>query len=148
MKKLLNILFLLIVFTIDSNAQTDSVFCATITNEAKNISISINLYDQNIIVEGQEMLGEMAGYISADYDFRLWLIVSAEITSEDKAVLTIINDYGSEDLKAQLTFNNSNSTYTLKQLQGSTIKFAKNKKWIKLPKELQFKRVDKLTSLQ
>jgi hypothetical protein len=148
MKKLLNILFLLIVFTIDSNAQTDSVFCATITNETENISISINLYDQNIIVEGQEMLGEMAGYISADYDFRLWLIVSAEITSEDKAVLTIINDYGSEDLKAQLTFNNSNSTYTLKQLQGSTIKFAKNKKWIKLPKELQFKRVDKLTSLQ
>ncbi|MBR1622048.1 MAG: hypothetical protein IJ669_08035 [Prevotella sp.] len=148
MKKLLNILFLLIVFTIDSNAQTDSVFCATITNETENISISINLYNQNIIVEGQEMLGEMAGYISADYDFRLWLIVSAEITSEDKAVLTIINDYGSEDLKAQLTFNNSNSTYTLKQLQGSTIKFAKNKKWIKLPKELQFKRVDKLTSLQ
>lgn len=148
MKKLLNILFLLIVFTIDSNAQTDSVFCATITNETENISISINLYDQNIIVEGQEMLGEMTGYISADYDFRLWLIVSAEITSEDKAVLTIINDYGSEDLKAQLTFNNSNSTYTLKQLQGSTIKFAKNKKWIKLPKELQFKRVDKLTSLQ
>lgn len=148
MKKLLNILFLLIVFTIDSNAQTDSVFCATITNETENISISINLYDQNIIVEGQEMLGEMAGYISADYDFRLWLIVSAEITSEDKAVLTIINDYGSEDLKAQLTFNNSNSTYILKQLQGSTIKFAKNKKWIKLPKELQFKRVDKLTSLQ
>lgn len=148
MKKPLNILFLLIVFTIDSNAQTDSVFCATITNEAENISISINLYDQNIIVEGQEMLGEMAGYISADYDFRLWLIVSAEITSEDKAVLTIINDYGSEDLKAQLTFNNSNSTYTLKQLQGNTIKFAKNKKWIKLPKELQFKRVDKLTSLQ
>lgn len=148
MKKLLNILFLLIVFTIDSNAQTDSVFCATITNETENISININLYDQNIIVEGQEMLGEMAGYISADYDFRLWLIVSAEITSEDKAVLTIINDYGSEDLKAQLTFNNSNSTYTLKQLQGSTIKFAKNKKWIKLPKELQFKRVDKLTSLQ
>lgn len=148
MKKLLNILFLLIVFTIDSNAQTDSVFCATITNETENISISINLYDQNIIVEGQEMLGEMAGYISADYDFRLWLIVSAEITSEDKAVLIIINDYGSEDLKAQLTFNNSNSTYTLKQLQGSTIKFAKNKKWIKPPKELQFKRVDKLTSLQ
>lgn len=148
MKKLLNILFLLIVFTIDSNAQTDSVFCATITNETENISININLYDQNIIVEGQEMLGEMAGYISADYDFRLWLIVSAEITSEDKAVLTIINDYGSEDLKAQLTFNNSNSTYTLNQLQGSTIKFAKNKKWIKLPKELQFKRVDKLTSLQ
>jgi hypothetical protein len=49
----------------------------------------------------------------------------------------MVNDYGSEDLNAELILN-SDSTYILRQLQGSTIKVAGKNKWIKLPKELKF----------
>lgn len=51
----------------------------------------------------------------------------------------MVNDYGSEDLQATLTKNND-GTYTLKQIEGSTIKIARNRKWVKMPKTLIFTR--------
>ena len=57
------------------------------------------------------------------------------------ARLEIVNDYGSEDLTATLTLN-GDGTFTLKHLDGSTIKIAVNKKWVKLQKTLVFKRQD------
>ena len=54
------------------------------------------------------------------------------------ARLEIIYDYSSEDLVASLT-RNADGTYTLRQLNGSTIKIAVKGKWVKLPKVLVFK---------
>ena len=71
-------------------------------------------------------------------DSRKWLFTSAKVR-KNVATLQIINDYGSEDLVATLTKNNDN-TFTLKQMDGSTIKIARNRKWKKLPKELVFVR--------
>ena len=56
------------------------------------------------------------------------------------ANLEIINDYGAEDLTATLSYNPKDSVYTLKQNAGSTIKIARNRKWVKLPSTMQFKR--------
>ena len=53
--------------------------------------------------------------------------------------MQLINDYGSEDLKASLTRKND-SIYVLKQLEGNTIKVPNKGKWQKLPKTLEFKR--------
>ncbi len=61
-------------------------------------------------------------------------------TSTFQASLDIINDYGSEDLTATLTYNSIDKTYILTQIQGSNIKIARNRKWIKMPKILAFKR--------
>jgi hypothetical protein len=59
-----------------------------------------------------------------------------------KAKISIINDYGSEDLTATLTYEKDGS-YVLKQEQGSTIKIAVNKKWVKIPSKLVFRKKEK-----
>lgn len=53
--------------------------------------------------------------------------------------MTMVNDFGSEDLIASLTCVND-STYIFRQEKGSTVKIPKNGKWQKLPKTLKFKR--------
>ena len=98
----------------------------------------MNFYDNNIEVPGQELLGTMSGFLGDSIDSRKWLITSAKIR-KNVATLEIINDYGSEDLVATLT-KNSDNTFTLKQIDGSRIKIARNRKWQKLPKELVFVR--------
>ena len=46
-------------------------------------------------------------------------------------------DYGSEDLTAELK-RNSDGTYTLTRLAGSTMKIVVNNKWVKIPKDITF----------
>jgi hypothetical protein len=53
--------------------------------------------------------------------------------------MAMVNDFGSEDLTASLTYIND-STYIFRQEEGSTVKIPKNGKWQKLPKKLTFKR--------
>ena len=78
----------------------------------------------------------MPGYLGAKQDSRNWLIIDADI-KDNTAYLTIVNDYGSEDLTATLTWN-ANGTYTLQHESGSNIKIAINRKWVKLPPKLVF----------
>ena len=81
------------------------------------------------------------GFLRSDDDSRCWIITSSEVNEKKHtANLEIINDYGSEDLTATLSYNPKDSTYTLKQNVGSTIKIARNRKWVKLPGTMQFKR--------
>lgn len=112
-------------------------FRARIYNKEFKVFMVINAYEQNIEVPGQEIFGEMAGYFRSDDDSRCWLITSCELSADGKSLaLSITNDYGSEDLEATLSVN-SDGVYTLKQLSGSQIKIARNKKWVKIPKSLQ-----------
>ncbi|KGI21737.1 hypothetical protein HMPREF9304_08390 [Hoylesella timonensis S9-PR14] len=118
--------------------QAAKPFQGTIGNAEYRIYIQMNFYDNNIEVPEQELLGTMSGFLGDSIDSRKWLITSAKVR-KNVATLQIINDYGSEDLVATLT-KNSDNTFTLKQMDGSTIKIARNRKWKKLPKELVFVR--------
>ena len=113
-------------------------FKGTFANDEYQVYITINFYDNDIIVPKQEIFGELPGYFGSKRDGRKWLITDAEITGPNTAELSIINDYGSEDLTATLT-KNDDGTYTLKQKEGSTIKIAVNRKWVKIPKKLVLK---------
>ena len=98
----------------------------------------LNLYEETIPIPGQEILGNTFGYLKKSTDSRVWIVTGVTISKDGKkADLEMINDYGSEDLNAELILN-SDSTYLLRQLSGSTIKIAGKNKWIKLPKELKF----------
>lgn len=99
----------------------------------------MDLENSSIIVPQQEIFGKIPGYLGDNKDSRKWLITNATITSDGKASLSIINDYGSEDLKATLQMLND-TTYILLQESGSTIKLARNRKWLKLPQKLIFKK--------
>lgn len=116
-------------------------FKGELFNEEYNIIIKMNFYDQDVIIPGQEIFGEIAGYFKAKDDSRCWIFTAAEVNdSDDKANLEITNDYGSEDLTATLFYNKVENTYTLKQEIGSTLKIARKGKWVKIPKNIVLKK--------
>lgn len=142
MKKIFFAFTILFISVFHAQAQTNKLFEGYYLNDEHQVFIRISLYDKNMKIPGQEFLGDVSGYIGSKKDNRLWFIMDSKITSSSTAQLSIINDYGSEDLKASLTFAND-SVCTLKQLAGSQIKFAMNNKWVKVPKMLVLKRKKK-----
>ena len=134
----LSLALALSVLTTSAQNVTEGPFKGVIFNKANDVFMRINLYEDDIKIPGQEILGNTFGYIKKNTDSRVWIIISAEVdTKNNKALLEMVNDYGSEDLNAELSIQ-PDSTYLLRQLSGSTIKMAGNGKWIKLPKELIF----------
>lgn len=138
-KRIIQTLLLLLV-GIAVHAQQDSTsFRAYIYNNEYEVYLRINLYDQDIEVPGQELYGKLPGYLGKLHNSFCWVITSCKIENERRATLQLINDFGSEDLTATLTRQND-STYILRQDEGSTIKVPYQGKWRKLPKTLEFKR--------
>ena len=130
---------LLCLTTISVKAQSNNEpFRAYLSNNEYDVFIRINFYEQDITVPGQDLFGQVPGYLGKKNNSFAWLITSAKING-DKAKLQLINDYGSEDLTATLTRKND-SIYVLKQESGSTLKVPNKSKWLKLPKTLEFKR--------
>ena len=149
MKKIIAILMLFHLSLALSVAQTDQkatpsdskdkAFRAYLYNKEFEVYLRINFYEQNITVPGQELYGELPGYLGKERNSFCWVITSAKVIDEQKAEIALINDYGSEDLTASLTRQND-STYVLRQLDGSSLKVPKNGRWQKLPKQLELKR--------
>jgi hypothetical protein len=131
-------LLLLLCNTIWAQEKGDS-FRAYLYNNTYNVYLRINFYDQDVSVPGQELYGKLPGYLGKQHNSFCWVITSCDIKNEKKAELRLINDFGSEDLKATLTREND-SIYILKQGEGNTIKVPHKGKWQKLPKTLEFKR--------
>ena len=136
MKKII-ISVLAAFFTVSANAQSGSIFKGYIYNGEYQVYINMDFYKNNITVPNQEIYGELPGYFGANRDTRKWLFTSAEITDSTTAKLEITNDYGSEDLEATLK-KLPNGTYELEQREGSTMKIAVNRKWVKIPKKIIF----------
>ena len=125
-------------FFFGTAAFAQEVFKTRILNKEYDVFMQINLYEENVKIPGQDILGETFGYLKKNTDPRVWAITGVEISKDGKkATLEMVNDYGSEDLTAELTMQDD-GTYMLKQVEGSTIKVAGKGKWIKLPKILVF----------
>ena len=139
MKKLFLFSIVLQMSILSASAQKNArPFRAYLYNNEYEVFMRLDLYGESITIPGQELYGEVPGYLGKKHNSFCWLITSSKIDN-DKAELQMINDYGSEDLTATLTQQND-STYILKQEKGSTLKVPKNGKWQKLPKTLPFKR--------
>lgn len=139
MKKTLFILLICMIQSIVCMAQ-DGMFKARVYNKDYDVFLDVNLYEESITIPGQELLGKVYGYIKKATDSRVWIIMEATLDEKARSArLVIVNDYGSEDLVAELTADDDGG-YTLKQLEGSIIKMAGKGKWIKLPKIMTFKR--------
>lgn len=133
--------FLLMLLLLPAVAQeSKKPFRAYLFNKEYSVYLRIDFYRENITVPGQELYGQLPGYLSKQHNSFCWLITSAEVDDKSHtATLQMINDYGSEDLTATLKAE-SDSIYVLKQIDGSTLKVPNNGKWQKLPKTLEFKR--------
>lgn len=119
-------------------SQSMSPFVCVLDNTEYDVVLTLNLDSLNIAVPNHELLGPLGGYLSKKRNSFYWLVVSSEVTG-NKATLTLVNDYGSEDLEASLTKKND-SVYVFKQLDGSPLKVPNNGKWQKLPKVMEFKK--------
>ncbi len=139
MKQIFFTLFILPLVT-SVSAQNDSkAFRAYLENKEFDIYLRINFYEKNIVIPGQEYYGELPGYLGKLHNPFCWVIVDAQMKDEREATLSIINDYGSEDLTATLSREND-SIYTLRQGQGNSIRIPRDRKWFKLPRNIEFKR--------
>lgn len=137
--KRLSILAIISAIALNAFSQNDSIFKCNLYNEEYKVYMNINLYDSNITAPRQEIFGELPGYFGQDNDSRVWLITDVKISNNNVAKLSIVNDYGSEDLTATLTVD-KDGNYILKQEDGSRIKIVENRKWVKIPTELKFKK--------
>ena len=117
----------------------DDAFRAYLYNNEYDVYLRINFYEQDVVIPGQELYGNLPGYLRKNHNFFCWVITSCEVKNDKEATLQLINDFGSEDLTATLTRQND-SIYILRQGSGNTIKVPSKGKWQKLPKTLQFKR--------
>lgn len=138
MKKLLLTLIAYHLSSLTLYAQKGETFRAYLFNNEYDVYLKIDFYDETITVPGQDLYGQLPGYLGKKNNSFCWIITSAHF-EDNKAKLSLINDYGSEDLTATLTCKND-SIYILKQEDGSQLKVPKNGKWQKLPKILEFKR--------
>jgi hypothetical protein len=136
-KNLLTLFFSLVASTVVAQ-KDNTAFRAYIYNNEYDVYLRINFYDQDITIPGQELYGKLPGYLGKKNNNFCWVITSADV-SGPTAHISLINDYGSEDLTATLTVK-SDSLYELKQVEGSTLKVPKNGKWQKLPKTLELER--------
>ncbi len=130
---------LLLLFVSGASAQSQAVFSGHIENKEYGVYIFMDFYHSAVKVPGQEIFGEVAGYLGQTDDSRKWIVVEAEVATPKQALLTMVNDYGSEDLTATLTLEDDGS-YTLRQEEGSALKIVRNRKWVKLPKKLSLHR--------
>lgn len=136
MKKRLFAIFAAFCFAMVAMAQDSTTFKGYLYNEEYQVYLDIDFYHKNKLVPGQEIFGELPGYFGAKRDTRKWLITDISFTNSTTAQLSIINDYGSEDLTATL-HKEKDGKYILKQGEGSTIKIAVNRKWVKIPKTIE-----------
>ena len=139
MRKFLVVILLAIVANNGFAQKDSSSFRAYLYNNEYEVYLRINFYDQDITIPGQELYGELPGYLGKKNNSFCWVITNSDIKSDKKATMQLINDFGSEDLKATLIRKND-SIYVLQQNAGNTIKVPRNGKWQKLPKQLEFKK--------
>ena len=140
MKKILFIT-LMSIMAIAANAQAaQQPFKGYFANEEYHVYMRIDLYGDGFDIPDHELYGPLPGFLAKERNGFYWVITSAEVLSETKAEIELINDFGSEDLKATLTLEDDGATLVLKQGKGSTIKVPKDGKWMKLPGKLEFKR--------
>ena len=139
MKKAILTLILTVVVAAAFAQKETKPFQAYLYNNEYDVYLRIDFYNQSISVPGNELYGRLPGFLGKKNNTFCWAITDAKVNDETTAELSLINDYGSEDLTATLTRPND-SIYILKQEKGSTLKVPKNGKWQKLPKSLPFTR--------
>ena len=130
MIKLFRIIFILLLsaslFPSSLFAQEGAPFKGTYYNKELDLYIVLDFYKHKLLVPGQSVLGEVSGYLGDNRDSRKWILLDAKPVDNLSFKADVVNE--------------TDSTIVLKQLEGSTIKIARNSKWQKLPKQMTFVR--------
>ncbi len=136
MNKLITIAFLLLANHALWAQTPCEDFRAYLYNKEYGVFLKIDFCDESITIPDQDFYGSLPGYMGKKVNNFIWLITSAEV-KEKKAKLTMINEFGSEDLIASLVREND-SLYVFRQEEGSQLKLSQKGKWQKMPKKMEF----------
>lgn len=136
MNKLITIAFLLLTNHALWAQTPCEDFRAYLYNKEYGVFLKIDFCDESITIPDQDFYGSLPGYMGKKVNNFIWLITSAEV-KEKKAKLTMINEFGSEDLIASLVREND-SLYVFRQEEGSQLKLSQKGKWQKMPKKMEF----------
>ena len=72
-------------------------FRAYLYNDEFEVFLRINFYQQDITVPGQELYGQVPGYLGKKRNSFCWIITSATIKDENTSQIALINDYRPAD---------------------------------------------------
>lgn len=136
MNKLITIAFLLLANHALWAQTPCEDFRAYLYNKEYGVFLKIDFCNESITIPDQDFYGSLPGYMGKKVNNFIWLITSAEV-KEKKAKLTMINEFGSEDLIASLVREND-SLYVFRQEEGSQLKLSQKGKWQKMPKKMEF----------
>lgn len=139
MKRIIRILAVALLST---SLTAGNLFKGRFKNLENQLNLHIDLYEESLSVPGLEMFGPMHGYVNGQGVYNVWYITKVELKGEDKAVIRVSNDLGSEAQAIELTFLND-STLHFKQIEGNVIKKVVGKKLQKIPVEMTLQRVKK-----
>jgi len=108
-------------------------------NDEYEVYLRLDIYGEGVNVPDHELFGALPGYLGKKRNSFFWLVTAAKDKGKGRAELSLINDYGSEDLTATLVMKND-SVFELRQEDGSPLKVPNKGKWLKLPKTNELKK--------
>ncbi|MCM1108785.1 MAG: hypothetical protein NC388_06995 [Clostridium sp.] len=115
------------------NGLAQQPFKGILENKKEDISLNLNLYEENITVPGMDFFGPCHGYMHGNI-YGIWTITSSRINDGQTAVIRLSNDQGSDTQEVELSVVND-STILFRQKGKVTIKKVVNRKLVKIPSE-------------
>ena len=130
--KRISILFLMLGLFMIANAQT---FKGSFLNDEYKIQMELNLYNDSIPVPGiddEKCYGYFRGNTNG-----MWVILKVISIEAEKAVFRASCDNGSDSQNVELTVG-EDGKLVMRQLKDAFIKTISGKKYVKLPKTVEF----------
>ncbi|MCR4994472.1 MAG: hypothetical protein K6A32_03700 [Bacteroidales bacterium] len=115
-------------------------FRGTFVEQELGMKMVIDLYKESVEVPEMEMFGPLNGYILGRGLYRTWYVSKLIECTDEKAVIHLSNDLGSETQTVELTLQ-GDSLMQFQQVDGSVMKKAVNRKLVKIPTKWLMKRI-------
>lgn len=132
-------LYFLLAFTlicIYGHCSTGDEFKGKFMNKELRIQANIDFYNQSIAVPGFE-LDSCYGYIQGRIN-GVWIILKVKSVGKDKALVRAASENGSDAV--DLEFSKTEDGLIMRQVDDVCIKGIEGRKYVKLPKDLEFKK--------
>lgn len=131
--KLLSILSILLIWSINLHAQETLPFKGKFINTDLKINMVINLYEESLDVPGLEGLETCYGYINGNINGN-WIILKVKKIDTKSATVRVTCDRGNDATDLELTF--ADDKISLKQ-QEPCIKTIQDNKYVKISNPIE-----------
>ncbi len=132
-----SLLSLLLLLLCSSNLWAQGKFKGWYMNEEHKINLQLNLYAADVPVPGFE-LDSCYGYLRGGIN-GAWIIVKVETLTDTEAEVRAVSERGA-DAQSLRVRTGEDGKIILRQIDGAAIKGVSGRKYVKLPKEIEFTR--------